>query len=385
MDRIKIGSAAVGTGGVASTTYAIPSNAEVGTHKIEAIYLENDTYRRSVSDAKDYIISKKTITTVENALGSKDETITLKATVKYDGTNPVTGGQVQFKVGGAIVGTGTVSAGIATLEYTVTVDEDATLEAIYLGVTGLYGVSNSEIGKLSVRKGTNLLVQAITGNRGEEITISGTVTAADGTNVTTGDVEIYLDGNKIKTVTVTDGVLSTTYTILDDAVPGTHTLKFKYLQNNTYDAGEITAQLTIRSPTTITVNNLSANPSEKITLQANLKDLSNISVTEGVVTFYIGSTELTANVSAGGVATAEYTVPADATGTISFNAKYTQSANYEGATSENGIITIRKVVQITVEPVTANIGETPTLVASVNDTDGQAVTTGTVDFEIYDV
>lgn len=180
-------------------------------------------------------------------------------------------------------------------------------------------------------------------------------------------------------------MLSTTYTILDDAVPGTHTLKFKYLQNNTYDAGEITAQLTIRSPTTITVNNLSANPSEKITLQANLKDLSNIGVTEGVVTFYIGTTELTANVSAGGVATAEYTVPADATGTISFNAKYTQSANYEGATSENGIITIRKVVQITVEPVTANIGETPTLVASVNDTDGQAVTTGTVDFEIYDV
>ena len=39
MDRIKIGSAAVGTGGVASTTYAIPSTAEVGTHKIEAIYL----------------------------------------------------------------------------------------------------------------------------------------------------------------------------------------------------------------------------------------------------------------------------------------------------------------------------------------------------------
>ena len=127
MDRQTIASAEVGVGGVASTTYTVPSDAELGKHKIIAAYIQNDTYRGATSEACDYIINKKTITTVDNALGSKNEEITLKAHVNVDGTTPVTGGKVQFKVAGVLVGEGVVSAGIATYTYTVTVTEDSTL------------------------------------------------------------------------------------------------------------------------------------------------------------------------------------------------------------------------------------------------------------------
>lgn len=382
-----IGTGNVNNSGVCTVEHTVTAS-ELGVKKIRARYLENDTYMESVSEKQNYIISNPTTTTINNVIGNTGDSVTLRANVIANGNVSVSGGQVQFKVAGAIVGTSTVSAGVATYQYTVSVPNGSTIQAIYLGVPGTYGASYSNNATLGVRNNTILLAQNITANRGEQINIGFTATYNDGgtvKNVNKGTATVYLDGTSIGSCTVAAGEGSLTYNVGANATTGTHTIRIDYAENDTFEAETYTIQLNIRKPTVVAGVDISANRGQQVTLTANVTEdtVAAALVTEGYVQFSIdGGTGHNVAVSAG-VATYPYTVPANYDGDlISVTAQFLQSANYEASDSTTFEITIREATTISVSPVTADIGETPSLVATVLDSNDSAVTTGNVEFII---
>ena len=164
---------------------------------------------------------------------------------------------------------------------------------------------------------------------------------------------------------------------------GSHVIKVQYQQNDSYDAGEGTGTLTVRTPTTLTAVNISANAGSTIPLTIIVKDPNNTPIPSGTVNITVGSeSPVPASVNASGEATIQYQVPQNASGTISFNATYVQNNNYQGSTMTTaGVITIRKATSVVVDSKKANIGDTINLSATV--TSGQEmVDEGTLDFEI---
>jgi len=178
--------------------------------------------------------------------------------------------------------------------------------------------------------------------------------------------------------------VSFTYTVANNAVLGGHTIKVSYLQNSTYDPADGTATLTIRTPTSITPVNISANKGATVTLTVRITDVNSTAVPEGTVSIIVGNGEgVSANVGLNGEASISYNVPSNASGTINFNAVYIENNNYESSSTVTaGVLTIRKGTVVIVDSIKAELGDTITLSSTVTDEDSGLVDTGTVTYEI---
>lgn len=375
--------------GVATTTYHVNGDADVGDYNLVATYQQNNTYRES-SDTADFKTRIGTVITVENTIANYNEDSTFVAHVKYNSTIAVTEGQVEFRLGGYngdIIGTANVdNSGTATLTYVVTETYNTgdSIYATYKG-TSTYGASNtSTTGTLRIRNPLAVNVANVSANRGDTATISATFTAIESgetVNINQGSAKLYINNVEQSTESVSSGAASFSYSVPNDANYGVNTIKVVYQQNDDYKSTEATATLYVRSPVTLSPTAVSGNPDETITVQVNVLDYNNTAVTEGQATITIDGTPTNVTV-VNGVASMSYTVPSNATGTISFSASYTQNSHFmAGTMSTNGTITIRKVVTVTVSDVTVNVGETATLIATVKDGNDN-VNIGNVTFEI---
>lgn len=385
MTRTQIGTATV-ENGVASTTYTIPGDTTPGSHTLYGVYQENDNY----VNAEGYNtleVRIPTVTTVSDVLASIGETATFTANVKHHTNENVNEGTVQFQLGGVNIGTPvSVSAGVATLQYEIPSNtEDGTeITAIFIE-TSTYGASTSAAGTISIREGTNVLVQNLSANRDSTATITATVTDASGDNVSTGQAQLYVD-NTIsgEPVNVVNGAVSFSYPVANNAILGGHTIKVSYLQNDTYDPADGTATLTVRTPTTLTAVNVSGNKGATIPVTVRVTDPNSTAIIDGTVNITIGqNTAIPATVGSSGEATINYEIPNDASGTIEFSAEYIENVNYQGSTMATaGVITIRKGVTIVVDSVKAELGDEITLGATVTDENSALVDEGTVNYEI---
>lgn len=214
MTRTQIGTATV-ENGVANTTYTIPSDTTPGSHTLYGVYQENDNY----VNAEGYNtleVRVPTVTTVNDVLASIGETATFTAQVKHHTNQNVNEGTVQFQLGGTNIGTPqNVSDGVATLQYEIPSNtEDGTAITAVFIETNTYGASTSVAGTLSIREGTNVVVENISANRGSTATITAIVTDSDGDNVTTGQAQLYID-NTIsgEPVNVVGGSVSFSYDV----------------------------------------------------------------------------------------------------------------------------------------------------------------------------
>ena len=385
MTKTTIGNSTV-SDGQAETTYVIPGDTSPGVHTIYANYLENDNYM-SGTGYNTAEIRIPTVTTVVDVLASIGETATFTANVKYNTTQNVNEGTVQFQLGGTNIGTPVVvSNGVATLQYEIpsNATDGTTIKAIFIE-TNIYGASQSSNGTLSIREGTNVSITSISANRGSSATITANITDSSGDPVASGQAQLYIDNTASGSpVNVSNGVVTFTYNVANNAVLGGHTIKVSYLQNSTYDPADGTATLTIRTPTTLTPVNISANKGSNVTITIRVTDINSSSVPEGTVSITVGNGEgVTATVGVNGEASISYTIPQNASGTISFNATYLENTNYEGSsTSTAGVITVRKGTVIVVDSVKAELGDTITLSSTVTDEDSNLVNMGTVTYEI---
>lgn len=387
MAKEEIGSATV-INGVAETTYNIPSNATTGIRRLYGTYIENDTYMEA-EGYNTFEIRQATTITVNNVLASIGETVNFTASVRYNGSQAVTEGSVQFQLAGTNIGTAVAvdNNGVATLTYEIpsNVVDGSEIRAIFLETT-TYASSTSNAGVLNIRDDVNISVTNLSVNRGDSATIEAYVTDGESNPITVGSATLFVDDTQSgEAVTVNAlGKFEFTYAVASNMIKGGHTVKVVYAQNDEYNSAMGTGSMVVRTPVVLTPVNVSANAGGSVNVIVQVKDDENVAVTSGTIELTIG-TGSAESVTVGntGEASYAYSVPNDATGTISFSAHYVQTSNYMGAdTSTDGIITIRKGTVIVVDSLKANVGDSVTLSSTVTDEDNELVTTGQVTYEL---
>lgn len=386
MARIRIGSATV-TNGEATTSYTIPSNIATGEHTLYGIFEESDTYETSSGTATFYVRIGTTIT-VTDVVASIGEQATFTANVKYNTNQNVTEGTVQFMLGNNNIGTPVnVTNGTATLQYEIpsNTSDGTSIKAIYIA-TNTYASSESNTATLNIRGTTNIVVENISANRGSNANITATITDDDSQPITIGQAQLYIDdtltGQPVNLSN--DGTVTFTYAVANNMVLGSHTIKVEYIQNNSYDTNNGTGTLIIRTPTSLTPIDISANKGGTATVTVIVKDNNNVIVPTGSVNITVGNgSPVTCTVNSSGEATTTVNIPSNASGTIQFTASYIENNNYMASNmATSGVITIRKGVTITVENVNAILGENITLESTLIDENDDEVTSGTVNYEI---
>lgn len=377
----------VNNSGVASTNFTPDGTTPIGIHKIVGTYNENDTYQESVSDEKEFVVNRRTVCTIANAIGNSNEQISLIADVTGDGFT-VDDGLVKFKVAGTIVGTANVTNGKAILPYTINCVDESTLQAEYDGIRGNYAPAVSNIAKIDVRHNSNLFVQNVTLNKDEQLNVTGDATFTDDNNQTvniaSGSGEFFIDGVKYSDITIANGKF-TLSGLLPSYTGGIKQGRVTMVETDDYTSAEYTFNINVRIETVVQPQNISGNPGQTITLTADVrnKDLLGI-VNEGTVKFTVDGVDAIETV-VNGVASHQYTLPANAEGTINFTAQFLESTNYSESASATGVITVREEVFIEIPNMEATVGDNITITATVKDGEGNPVQEGDVTFEITKV
>lgn len=400
MTNKQLGSATV-SGGIARTSYTIPSDELVGDFTLHGTYVENNHYREA-SDTADFRVRVGTTITVDNVTGNTGESSNFTAHV-LAGNSPVNEGQVQFKLEGSIIGTANVSNGVATLAYTIpgTAGDGDEITANYLG-TSTYGTSvTASSGTLHIRSGVTVTVDAVIGNRSGTVELSCLVEDGSGNPITGTSVDFYLDNTLIGTDSTADGTTnkySVSYTIPSNAVAGVHTIKCVSAQTADHLSAEGTGTLRVRMPVTVTVEDASVNIGGTTTLVAHILDENQAPATSGQGVFKINGQY----VKDSNNQVIRVQVDSNGTCTLSGVACPTGSIGVEGATSSIGFswygednyeslpsanivdatLTVRKTPVLIVSDVTANRGDTVYLSTSVtygNDNVNEGTVTYTLE------
>lgn len=385
-----LGNASV-SGGIARTQYTIPSDELVGDFTLTGTYNQNDNYKEASANA-DFKVRIATTITVDNVTGNHGESSTFTAHVKYDNTVNVNEGQVQFTLGSTIIGTGNVSNGVATVDYTIpsSVETGTSISANYLG-TNTYGTSATLTnGTLKIRTTPTVTVDAVSANRDSTAVLRAYVENSSGTVITTGSVEFYIDDTKVATTNVTNpksDKFEYSYNVPNNATAGTHTIRAVFIQDDDYTTSNGTANLTVRMPTHIVAPAVSGNGGATVNLVASIYDENDAIVTSGQAKFKQNDTVIingTVSVGNNGTATKQIVIPLSATegSTIQYTVEYVENNNYTASASVTITVTVRKTPVLVVNDVTANRGDVVYLSASVTDSSDNDVNEGTLTFTL---
>jgi hypothetical protein len=145
------GKSPLGTGTLTagSATYTTKATQlAAGPASITAVYSGDATHAPSTSPAFLQTVNKAASTTALTSApnpSSVNQTVTLTATVTAPSGLPVPTGKIQFAQGNKILGTVTLSSGIATLTTTFTIKGSYTLKATYSGSGNYLSSSATEV------------------------------------------------------------------------------------------------------------------------------------------------------------------------------------------------------------------------------------------------
>ena len=404
MTRKQIGTADV-VRGVAEAEWDVPSNETVGTRILYATYVMNDEYMTAEA-YNNAVIRIPTTTTVygmsgqnttTQILGSVGETVRIYADVKFNTDNNVDAGGVQFIINKGTdderpINTtyATLSNGTAYVDYKI-LDGDSTgdtITAVYNRGGDYENSESSTPATFKIREASNVVVSPQRGNRGDTVSIVAAITDSDGDEITQGDAQLYIDNTAVgQPVSVSEGSVTFSYDISNNEVVGSHTVKVTYGQTGDYDPSEGTSTLTVRNPTTLTSETIYVNRGQQdVPVVIQVRDSLNQNVSSGTVNITVGSGIAQSAQVTGGEAQILFDVPNDAAygSTISFTAAFVEDNTYQGSTmANNGVISVRKALTMVVNDIDAVLGQQDvTLSATVDNTDGTPVTSGTVNFEI---
>lgn len=294
-----------------TTSYSI-----VGTHPITAVYSGDANNAESSSNtliesaAKG--LTKTTITSSPNP-SSAGQSVTFTAAVTSTAGSLPNGEMVTFYNSSAVLGTGSLSAGIATLTTSSLPLGTFTITATYRGDAN-FAASTSPTLLQVVNSTTKYATStALVSNlnpsiKGEAITFTATVTSTGGTPPNGETVTFYNGLNIIGTAPISGGVASLTTTSLPT---GIYAISAAYLGDFNFTASTSPALQQVvdtktQSPT-MTALTSSLNPSiygQKVTWTATIATTGSIAAT-GKVSFTWGSGNSigSATLNASGIAT----------------------------------------------------------------------------------
>ncbi|MBS1823527.1 MAG: Ig-like domain repeat protein [Acidobacteria bacterium] len=307
-----LGTATVTSGVASISTTSLP----VGSDTITANY-SGDASNNAATGSVVQVVSKASPT---SALTSSVNPSVFGTPVTFTDTLPssVTG-TVTFSSGATVLGTASVSGGVATLTTSSLLVGSDTITAVYNGDSN----NNTSTASLTqtVSKNSPALVVTTSGPStfGNPVTITATLPAN-----TSGTVVFTYGATNLGTGTIANGVATISTTVLP---VGSDTITANYAGDSNNNAATGTTSQTVSKATPVLNMSSSLNPSafgDNVTFTATLP-----TATTGTVTFSFGATVLgTATVSNGVAAVSTSTLPL---GTDTISAAYSGDANYNAA------------------------------------------------------
>lgn len=322
------GNATTGTLSNGTATVSTAAFATGGTYDVNVAYLGSAEYLGS-SSLRTLSVSSLPATTTNLALANSTITIAnpnvLTATVT-SGTAGTISGTVNFYDGSTLLGSGTLSSGVAT--YTITAGQLAigthSLTATYAGNSSFF-TSTSSAKSLVVNglPSTTVLTPA-TSTITTQQTVTFTATVTGGSGTPTGSIA-FMDGTStLGSVPLTAGQAVFTSS---QFTAGTHTVVAKYSGSATYadstSGNSVITVTAVPSTTSLNVSASSINQTQPLTLTATVAGAGG--TPSGTVEFLDGSHVFGSASLINGTAT--YTAPA---GTFTTSGVHSLTASYIG-------------------------------------------------------
>jgi hypothetical protein len=236
---------------------------------------------------------------------------------------------------------------------------------------------------------TTITTEDVTTLTNTPTTLTATVTTETGANVNGGTVTFTdTEGNTIATATVNNGTATTTITF-KEAITTTITATYNPTSTG-LTTSTTTAQLDVQEPVTnLTIEYTTPIAGQNVTLTAKLTDQLGNNINGGKVVFKInGKTIKDTNGKViyakvvNGTATVTYNIPSTyADKNITIEAVYSGTNKYNSARTQTNTTIQKTTPTFTTEDVTATIGETITLKATITD-GNKIINTGKVVFKI---
>ncbi len=299
----------------------------VGTHHYTATYVPADDLRHatSTSPTQDVTVDPAVTTTALGSSVSAHE-VTLTATV----TSAAAAGTVTFSEGGEVVGTETVSAGVATTILTAVATGTHTYTATFTPTSPAEQAGSVSPNHTATVVATPTTTELSASVVDQAVTLTGTVTTAAGS--VTGKVEFHEGSTLVGTVPLTNGSADLQ---LSDVAPGAHSYVAKFVPSDTTHApsSSATRTATVKGSTATTLQGSVAGTA--VTLTAAV---TGPGTPAGTVEFREGSNLLGTKPLSGGAAS--LTVSPVAAGDHSYVATFVPTVPSEYATSASAPQTV---------------------------------------------
>ena len=362
------GAISLGTVALSNRTAMLTnSSLAPGNHAITAVYSGDSTSLSSTSPVLTQSVNATSTLTLSastlNPAAAQPVTFTATAT-------PSTAiGVVEFLDGATVMGTGSLSAGIASFTTSSLVAGLHVITARYAGDASTTGSTSTAVNvTVKAASAVTLLAAPNPASLGNSVTFTATVTPA----TATGTVE-FLDGTTvIGSGSLSAGVASYATSTL---TAGSHPISARYTGDVALSASTSAAvSVTVKAASTVT---LSANPTaatlgSAVTLTASVTPAT----ATGTVEFLDGATVIgSGSLSAGTATLATSTL---ATGPHTITARFPGDSALASSTSLAVSVTVKaaSTVTLSANPTPATVGSPVTLTATVTP----ATATGTVQF-----
>ena len=345
------GSTIVATGSVTAGTaiLTIPS-LPAGTDILSASYAGTTTFSPSISGPVAITVNPAVVNTSTGLIPSAssitaNSQVTFTANVKQASGTTVPSGSVNFYNRGSLIGTTTMSAGVATMTTSALPVGANSISAAYAGSSGFNpsasGSVTVTVNAVVVSTSTTLTASSNTVQRGSALSLTANVKATNATASPTGTVT-FLDGPQvIGTAALSSGVATLTISTLP---AGNQTIVATYAGTTAYGPSSSNAvAVTITAPgtqtpstaiatnTSLTSSVQQADQGFTIALSATVKPTNGSTLPTGSVEFISGKSKLgSANLSGGKAYLTTSSLPA---GNDFITATYVGNSSFAASTS----------------------------------------------------
>ena len=296
------------------------SELNAGNWTVNPIFEGDDNYAPCNATSTINVLPLSTTLTIGDVNATVGHEVTLIAYV--NSTLTVNEGVVIFFDGETGIGEANVNNGSASLNYTPTTSGEHIITAIFNSNNYL---SSNNAAKLLVDSAT-VEVLVSNGTVGFSSTFVANVKGLYST-INEGDVTFYINDEYIGQVPVVSGSANITYTPL---TANTYIVKALFCNSVNFLDDEDTATFTVNSADAqVIINDFIGTVDHDLAISANVTSPNNLTINEGVITFFDGENSIGEANVIDGVATLTYTLTTAGEHTITaiYNADNYQSAN----------------------------------------------------------
>ena len=377
-----LGSSLTAGGAATFTTSSLP----VGTNLITATYAGDATFQSSNSNTLSQVVNlNPTTTTLASSVNPSTygQAVTFTVVVAPTSGSGTPTGQVTFKNGSSVFGTGTLANGTASITTTSLASGSLNITASYVG-DPTYAGSSATLTQVVSLASTTTTLTASPNPAAVNATITLTATVTGQYNGTTAGTVTFMQGsNTLGSAAPSHGKATFTTSF---SSTGTYPVSAIY-SGDSNNQGSTSAGVneTVNAISTTMALTTSGTPSligQPVTFTATITPSSGAIPNGETVTFDDGSVAIGTSTTANGVAT--FTTSSLAVGSHNITAVYAGDANYQAVTSKvlKQAVNLNSTSTALASSLNPSVhGQSVTLTATVTPTSGSGTPTGTVTFK----